>query len=42
MEWIVNSTHPVDVITYFDEVHLVHYTIIDGVLAELLSNKIGF
>lgn len=38
----IDSTQPVGVITYFDEVHLVHYTIIDGVLTELLPNKTGF
>lgn len=42
MMWSINTTYPIDVITYFDEVHLVHYTIIDGVLTELLPSKTGF
>lgn len=42
MVWAINATQAIDVITYFDEVHLVHYAIIDGVLTELLPNKTGF
>lgn len=42
MEWKINSTQQIGIITYFDQVHLVHYEINDGILTEIIPNKTGF